>query len=83
MIMKTILSLLIAIALVSCSSSKFETGTYRVSTVKHVNGNSIVRFEGYNREFVLPTDTLKKGDLVYFVDPGVMPTAETRTAKTD
>ena len=81
--MKTILTLVIAIALASCSSSKFETGTYRVSTVKHVNGNSIVRFEGYNREFVLPTDTLKKGDLVYFVDPTAVPASETGTAKTD
>lgn len=52
----------------ACSTSNFYEGTYRVASAKKLpKGQSAVKFEGVNREFVLPTDTLKKGDLVYFV----------------
>lgn len=55
--------------MLSCTTSKFEEGSYRINSVTHVKGKSIVTFEGYNREFILPTDTLKKGDVVYLIDP--------------
>ena len=61
--------------LAGCATSKFHPGTYRVSSVKNLNGSAIVKLEGFDKEFVLPTDTLKKGDLVYFVEKpdGVIP----------
>ena len=51
-----------------CKATKFQDGTYRVETAKHMNGKSVVHFEGLKKEFTFDTDTLKKGDLVYFVD---------------
>ena len=62
--------LLIACLLImaGCKATKFQNGTYRVETAKHMNGKSVVHFEGLNKEFTFDTDTLKKGDLVYFVD---------------
>ena len=64
--MKALIILLLFIA--GCTTSKFHPGSYRVSSVKNLNGSAIVKFEGLEKEFVLPTDTLKKGDLVYFVE---------------
>lgn len=62
--------------LAACSVSKFEAGTYRVSTVKNYKGSSTVTFDGLKKEFIMPTDTLKKGYLVYFTDrPGTLPDA--------
>jgi len=56
------------IMLASCKVSKIHTGTYRVATATKISGgHSVVQLEGLNKEFVFPTDTLKKGDLVYFV----------------
>jgi len=52
----------------SCKTSKFQSGTYRVESARSMNGKSVVRFEGMKKEFVFETDTLKKGDLIYFVD---------------
>jgi hypothetical protein len=65
--MKTlILSALLFFA--ACSSSHFYEGTYRVASVKKLpRGQSYVRFEGIGKEMLMPTDTLRKGDLVYFV----------------
>jgi uncharacterized lipoprotein YmbA len=65
--MKTfILSALLFLA--ACSTSHFYEGTYRVESVKRLpRGQSYVRFEGIGKEMLLPTDTLKRGDLVYFV----------------
>ena len=53
----------------SCKTSKFQSGTYRVESAKNFHGKSIVHLEGLKKEFVFAVDTLKKGDLVYFVDP--------------
>lgn len=65
--MKT-LFLLSILFLGSCSASHFYEGTYKVASAKKLpRGQSYVKFEGVNKEFLLPTDTLKKGDLVYFV----------------
>ncbi|MEP7164330.1 MAG: hypothetical protein ABI741_06535 [Ferruginibacter sp.] len=52
--------------LAGCKTSKFQNGTYRVQSAKNLKGKSIVHFEGLKKEFVFDTDTLKKGDLVYF-----------------
>ncbi len=67
--MKTIiLSCLIALGLGACTATKIDTGTYRVASAqKAPGGNSVVTLEGFKKEFVFPTDTLKKGDLVNFV----------------
>jgi hypothetical protein len=63
-----ILLLAILIFFTACSVSHFYGGTYRVASVKKLpKGQSYVRFEGVGKEFLLPTDTLKRGDLVYFV----------------
>ena len=52
----------------ACTASHFYEGTYRVASTKKLpRGQSYVKFEGVGKEFLLPTDTLKKGDLVYFV----------------
>lgn len=52
----------------ACSTSHFYEGTYRVASIKKLpRGQSYVKFEGVGKEFLMPTDTLKKGDLVYFV----------------
>ncbi len=59
--MKTLI-LLSLLFLGACSTSNFYEGTYRVASAK-----KMPKFEGVNKEFLLPTDTLKKGDLVYFV----------------
>ncbi len=66
--MKTII-LLATLFLASCSASHMYEGTYRVASVKKLpRGQSYVKFEGLgNKEMLLPTDTLKRGDLVYFV----------------
>ena len=66
--MKTII-LSAALFLASCSTSNFYEGTYRVASVKKLpRGQSYVKLEGLgNKEVLLPTDTLKRGDLVYFV----------------
>lgn len=65
--MKTLI-LLSLFFLGACSTSHFYEGTYRVASVKKIpRGQSYVKFEGVGKEFLLPTDTLKKGDLVYFV----------------
>lgn len=55
--------------LASCSASHMYEGTYKVASVKKLpRGQSYVKFEGLgNKEMLLPTDTLKRGDLVYFV----------------
>lgn len=59
---------LIALGLSACKATKFDSGTYRVASAqKAPGGNSRVLLEGFKKEFVFPTDTLKKGDLVYFV----------------
>lgn len=63
--MKLIIILLVAMIL-SCKATKFENGSYRVETARNLNGKSVVKFEGINKEFVFETDTLKRGDLVYF-----------------
>ncbi len=66
--MKTLILLLSLFFLGACSTSHFYEGTYRVASAKKMpKGQSYVKFEGVNKEFLLPTDTLKKGDLVYFV----------------
>lgn len=67
--MKTIiLFCLIALGLGACKATKIDSGTYRVASAqKAPGGNSRVLLEGFKKEFVFPTDTLKKGDLVYFV----------------
>ena len=66
--MKTIIVLAI-LFLAGCSTSHFYEGTYRVASVKKLpHGQSYVKLEGLgNAEVLLPTDTLKRGDLVYFV----------------
>lgn len=65
--MKTLI-LLSLLFLGACSTSNFYEGTYKVASAKKLpKGQSYVKFEGVNKEFLLPTDTLKKGDLVYFV----------------
>ena len=66
--MKTII-LLASLFLAGCSSSRFYEGTYRVASVKKLpRGQSYVKLEGMgNKEILLPTDTLKRGDLVYLV----------------
>ncbi len=54
--------------LASCSASHMYEGTYRVASVKKLpRGQEYVKLEGINKEILLPTDTLKRGDLVYFV----------------
>jgi hypothetical protein len=53
--------------MIACRATKFQEGTYRVESAKHLNGKSVVHFEGLRKEFVFDTDTLKRGDLVYFV----------------
>ena len=66
--MKTlILSAMLFLA--SCSASHMYEGTYRVASVKKLpRGQSYVKFEGLgDKEMLLPTDTLKRGDLVYLV----------------
>lgn len=66
--MKTLLLFLTIIFLGACSTSHFYEGTYKVASAKKMpKGQSYVKFEGVNKEFLLPTDTLKKGDYVYFV----------------
>lgn len=67
--MKTIvLFCLITLGLGACKATKIDSGTYRVASAqKAPGGHSRVILEGFNKEFVFPTDTLKKGDLVYFV----------------
>lgn len=67
--MKTIiLSCLIALGLGACKATKIDSGTYKVASAqKAPGGNSRVILEGFKKEFLFPTDTLKKGDLVYFV----------------
>jgi len=65
--MKTLI-LLSLFFLSACSASHFYEGTYKVASAKKMpHGQSYVKFEGVGKEFLLPTDTLKKGDLVYFV----------------
>jgi hypothetical protein len=65
--MKTLI-LLSLFFLSACSTSHFYEGTYKVASAKKLpRGQSYVKFEGVGKEFLLPTDTLKKGDLVYFV----------------
>ena len=65
--MKTII-LLAMLFFAGCSTSNFYEGTYRVSSVKKLpRGQAYVKLEGINKEILLPTDTLKRGDLVYFV----------------
>jgi hypothetical protein len=60
--------LLSLLFLAACSTSHFYEGTYRVASIKKLpRGQSYVKFEGVGKELLLPTDTLKKGDLVYFV----------------
>ena len=68
-VLKTIvLFCLIALGLGACKATKMDSGTYRVASAqKAPGGNSRVLLEGLKKEFVFPTDTLKKGDLVYFV----------------
>lgn len=67
--MKTfILFCVIALGLAACKTTRIDTGTYRVASAQKARGgNSIVLLEGFKKEFVFPTDTLKKGDLIYFV----------------
>jgi hypothetical protein len=66
--MKTLL-LSSLLFLAACSASHMYEGTYRVASVKKLpRGQSYVKFEGLgNKEILLPTDTLKPGDKVYFV----------------
>ena len=65
--MKTLI-LFFFIALGACKATQFESGTYRVAKAhKTPGGHSRVMLEGFKKEFVFPTDTLKKGDLVSFV----------------
>ena len=66
--MKTLL-LSSLLFLAACSASHMYEGTYRVASVKKLpHGQSYVKFEGLgSKEMLLPTDTLKRGDLVYFV----------------
>lgn len=65
--MKTLI-LISLFFLCACSTTNFYEGTYRVASAKKLpRGQSYVKFEGINREFLMPTDTLRKGDLVYFV----------------
>ncbi len=52
--------------MVACKATKLQNGTYRVESAKNYNGKSVVKFEGLNKEFVFDTDTLKRGDLIYF-----------------
>ncbi len=64
--MKTII-LLCLITLGACKATQFQNGTYRVATAKKTaGGKSLVQLEGFKKEFIFPTDTLKKGDLIYF-----------------
>lgn len=65
--MKTLI-LFCLIAMGACKASQFQSGTYKVITAhKTYGGQSLVMLEGFKKEFVFPTDTLKKGDLVNFV----------------
>ena len=65
--MKTLI-LLCMLFLGACTASRYYEGTYRVASAKKLpRGQSAVRFEGIGKEFIMPTDTLKKCDLVYFV----------------
>lgn len=67
--MKTIiLTGLIALGLGACKAIKLDSGAYKVSSAqKAPGGNTRVHLEGFKKEFLFPSDTLKKGDLVYFV----------------
>jgi hypothetical protein len=67
--MKTLILIgLAALGFSACKTTKIDSGTYRVAAAyKAPGGNSRVYLEGFNKEFLFPTDTLKKGDLVYFV----------------
>lgn len=65
--MKTLI-IVALLLLAACKTSKFQNGTYRVESARHFNGKSVVHFEGLKKEFTFDTDTLKKGDLVYFVE---------------
>ena len=65
--MKTII-LFCLITLGACKASQFQSGTYRVAKAhKTPDGQSLVMLDGFKKEFIFPTDTLKKGDLVNFV----------------
>lgn len=65
--MKTLI-LFCLIALGACKVIQYQSGTYRVATAhKTPDGHTRVMLEGFKKEFVFPTDTLKKGDLVSFV----------------
>ena len=65
--MKTLL-IVALLSIVACKASRFQNGTYRVESARHMNGKSVVHFEGLKKEFTFDTDTLKRGDLVYFVE---------------
>ena len=66
--MKTIL-LIAMVFLGACKATEFHSGTYKVASAKKIaNNQSLVHLEGLDKEFVMPTDTLKKGDYVLFVD---------------
>ena len=63
--MKTLI-IIALLFLVGCKATKFQQGTYRVESAKNYHGKSVVKLEGLNKEFVFYTDTLKRGDYVYF-----------------
>ena len=60
-----ILLFLAILAISGCETNKFESGSYKVVSVKKFNGQSVVHLEGYRREFILPTDSLKKDDYIF------------------
>jgi hypothetical protein len=65
--MKT-LFIIALLSLFGCKATKFQNGSYRVESARHINGKSVVYLEGLKKQFTFDTDTLKRGDLVYFVD---------------
>ena len=62
--MKTLL-LLATVALGGCAAKQLHSGHYKVNTVKTFKGKSVVTLEGLQKEFLLPTDTVQKDDLIY------------------
>jgi hypothetical protein len=62
--MKTLL-LLITLSLAACSTNQLQSGEHKVVSVKKFKGKSVVKIEGSNKEFILPTDTLEKDESIY------------------
>lgn len=71
--MKALLFLAI-LATAGCAEKGFKSGSYKVVSVKKFKGQSVVHLEGYKKEFILPTDSLRKNDFIFITaKPVYMP----------